>query len=89
MNLSGIDFKGNPFLYFFGFLKKLRYLDLSFTSVTGTFSNQFWNLSRLRYLDLSGNDYVNFKSFDFLSNLFSLEHLDLSKNNLGQATYWM
>jgi hypothetical protein len=27
-NLSGINFKGNPFLYFFGSLKKLRYLDL-------------------------------------------------------------
>jgi hypothetical protein len=94
VNTRGSDFPGSPFEgstfpYFIGSLKKLRYLDLSFTGVVGTLSNQLWNLSRLQHLDLSGNDDLNFKSLDFLNNLFSLEYFDLSRNNLSQATDWM
>jgi len=50
VNTRGSDFPGSPFEgstfpYFIGSLKKLRYLDLSFTGVVGT---QLWNLSRLQ-----------------------------------------
>jgi Leucine-rich repeat (LRR) protein len=63
----------------------VTHLDLSSNGLTGTFSNQLWNLSKLQYLDLSYNYAINFTSIDFISNLFSLEYLNLSGNNLGQT----
>ncbi|XP_011010633.1 PREDICTED: LRR receptor-like serine/threonine-protein kinase FLS2 isoform X2 [Populus euphratica] len=89
LNLSGSNFEGNPFPYFIGSLKELTYLDLSSIGVTGTLSNQPWNLSKLQSLDLSYNYGVNFKNLNFLSNLFFLEYLYLDENNLSQATEWI
>jgi hypothetical protein len=88
-DFQGSLFEGIPFPYFIGSLERLRYLDLSSMNIMGTLSNQFWNLSRLQYLNLSDNYNINFKSLDFLNNLFFLEYLDLSRNNLNQAIDWM
>eukprot|EP00258_Populus_trichocarpa_P026678 XP_024442697.1 receptor-like protein EIX2 [Populus trichocarpa] len=89
LNLNGSRFGGSSFPYFIGSLKKLRYLDLSSIHVDGTLSNQFWNLSRLQYLDLSYIQGVNFTSLDFLSNFFSLQHLDLRGNDLSETIDWL
>ncbi|KAI5561939.1 hypothetical protein BDE02_15G020600 [Populus trichocarpa] len=89
LNLSGSNFEESHFPYFIGYLKKLRYLDLSDIDITGTLSNQLYNLSKLQFLDLSGNYNVDFKSLDFLSNFYFLEYLDLNENNLGQVTHWI
>jgi len=88
-DFQGSSFEGIPFPYFIGSLESLRYLDLSSMNIMGTLSNQFWNLSRLQYLNLSDNYNINFKSLDFLNNLFFLEYLDISRNNLNQAIDWM
>ena len=83
------NFEETPFPYFIGYLKELRYLDLSDIDITGTLSNQLYNLSKLQFLDLGGNYNLHFKSLDFLSNFYFLEYLDLNENNLGQVTHWI
>jgi len=59
--------------------KSLAVIDLSHNYLASSTFNWLSNFSNnLVDLDLSYNDGVNFKSLDFLSNLFFLEHLQLS-----------
>ncbi|KAJ6411133.1 hypothetical protein OIU84_007815 [Salix udensis] len=89
LDLSYNNFHGSPFPSFVGSLSRLRYLSLSSTGLIGSLSYQLGNLSSLQSLDLSNNYDVSFESLDCLSHMSSLEHLDLTANNLTKASDWM
>ncbi|KAF9667454.1 hypothetical protein SADUNF_Sadunf15G0024700 [Salix dunnii] len=89
LDLSDNNFHGSPFPSFVGSLGRLRYLSLSSTGLIGSLSYQLGNLSSLQSLDLSNNYEVSFESLDFLSHMYSLEHLDLTANNLTKVSDWM
>lgn len=92
MDLSSIDFHGNSIPSFIGSLNKLRYLNLSYTSLRGEIPPQFGNLSRLRSLDLSdGDSWSNaiISNLEWVSRLSSLRVLDLSSTNLSIADDWV
>ncbi|XP_034212710.1 receptor-like protein EIX1 [Prunus dulcis] len=91
LDLSRNDFEGIPIPTFFGHLKSLRYLNLSYASFGGEIPAHLGNLSDLNYLDLSEeSDYSSlelpFNSLNRLSNLSSLKYLNLEGvdlNNIG------
>ncbi|KAJ4832473.1 hypothetical protein Tsubulata_000012, partial [Turnera subulata] len=90
LDLSSVQF---DFAYFdkLSHLTSLEILDLSgndLTSNTKWLQYQLGNLSRLQSLKLSSVG-VSFDSLAWLSHLFSLEHLDLSLNDLSNATDWL
>ncbi|EXC29911.1 LRR receptor-like serine/threonine-protein kinase GSO1 [Morus notabilis] len=74
---------------FLGFLGNLRYLDLSNTDVSGAIPTELGNLFNIKYLDLSGNSYAQVQNLKWLSNLSSLEYLDLSLLNLSKSHDWL
>ena len=89
LDLSSNDFKQSHIPEFIGSLSNLKYLDLSWTNLTGPIPHQLENLLHLQYLNLGGNDLktINFK---WLSHLSSLESLDLDSINLSSvANDWL
>ncbi|PON36603.1 LRR domain containing protein [Trema orientale] len=71
--------------HFLGSLSNLRYLNLSSTNVSGTVPVELGKLWHL----LSGNSYTNAETLEWLSNLTSLEYLDLSMMNLSRVHDWL
>ncbi|XP_014499048.1 LRR receptor-like serine/threonine-protein kinase GSO2 [Vigna radiata var. radiata] len=65
-----------------GSFTNLRYLNLSFSSFSGTIPFQLKNLSLLRYLDLGTNSLVGPVPFE-IGNLRQLQYLDLGGNFLS------
>ncbi|XP_065035192.1 receptor-like protein EIX1 [Musa acuminata AAA Group] len=90
LDLSFNDFSGIRMPEFVGSFKKLRYLNLSFTSFMGGIPARLGNLSSLYVLDLSYA--LHFTShvdnLDWLSHLTSLKHLDLSGLKLTGTPDW-
>ncbi|CAD5183939.1 unnamed protein product, partial [Musa acuminata subsp. malaccensis] len=90
LDLSFNDFSGIRMPEFVGSFKKLRYLNLSFTSFMGGIPARLGNLSSLYVLDLSYA--LHFTShvdnLDWLSHLTSLKHLDLSGLKLTDVPDW-
>uniref|UniRef100_A0A8R7RCK3 Leucine-rich repeat-containing N-terminal plant-type domain-containing protein n=1 Tax=Triticum urartu TaxID=4572 RepID=A0A8R7RCK3_TRIUA len=91
LDLSCNWFDGVQVPEFLGSLHKLRYIDLSSSSLTGMMPPHLGNLSNLRYLNLASKYGTPPYSTDitWLSQLTSLEHLDLSYVNLSTILHWV
>ncbi|XP_021818722.1 probable leucine-rich repeat receptor-like protein kinase At5g63930 [Prunus avium] len=91
LDLSLNNFQGIHIPKFFGELKSLRYLNISFAWFGGEIPPSLGNLSNLNYLDLSSSYYVS-KNLNWLSHLSSLKYLNLNRVNLSSTrgdTNWM
>ncbi|XP_075646913.1 receptor-like protein EIX2 [Castanea sativa] len=94
LNLSNINFQGVSFPYFLGSLKKLTYLDLSFTMFSGVVSPSLGNLTNLSYLNLIPSQFsdktLSVSNLYWLTNLSSLQYLNLQNIDLSKAeTHWL
>ncbi|GMN65474.1 hypothetical protein TIFTF001_034551 [Ficus carica] len=90
LDLSGINFYEQYSIpSFIGKLSKLRYLNLSYTSLNGEIPSQLGNLSSLQFLDLSGYSELYIRNPEWVSHLSSLRVLDLSSNNMSLAHDWV
>ncbi|XP_059461439.1 receptor-like protein EIX2 [Corylus avellana] len=92
-HLTYLDLSCNNFSIlpeFIGSLTKLRYLNLSYNSFSGTIPQWFGNLSSLISLDLSSNfpRLIEDHNLDWLFNLSSLRHLDMGYVNLSKVVNW-
>ncbi|KAK1364351.1 receptor-like protein EIX2 [Heracleum sosnowskyi] len=84
LSLSSYDFAG-PVPKFIGSLYSLKYLDLSHCIFEGVFPQELGKLCKLQHLDLAYPCYeTDGNNFDWLFNLTSLTHLDLSGNSINQ-----
>ncbi|KAF9671197.1 hypothetical protein SADUNF_Sadunf12G0022400 [Salix dunnii] len=90
--LNYLDLSLNNFddsmMNFIGSLTSLRYLNLSNNLFTVPIPCQLGNLSRLQSLDLSYSIDASVENLDWLSQLSSLESLDLSGSNLSKVNDW-
>ncbi|KAJ4907066.1 disease resistance family protein / LRR family protein [Raphanus sativus] len=99
LDLSSNDFKFLKFPEFIGGIVSLRYLNLSFTTLSGEVPASFGNLSKLESLDLYAQPFSNYfyKKYLRASNLgwlsglsSSLTHLNLGFVNLsGAGETWL
>ncbi|KAJ7969958.1 Leucine-rich repeat receptor protein kinase [Quillaja saponaria] len=91
LDLSGNNFQATPIPMFFGSMEQLRYLNLSSSQFGGRVPTNLGNLTNLRILDLSteyssGDQlqlYVD--GIDWISQLSSLQHLDMSGVSMLKA----
>ena len=88
LDLSSISLSGNSIPSFIGNLSKLRYLNLSHTSLNGQIPPQLGNLSSLQFLDLSSNG-ISMENLGWASHLSSLQVLDLSGARMTTAYDWV
>ncbi|KAK2976426.1 hypothetical protein RJ640_001819 [Escallonia rubra] len=90
LDLSLNDFGGIQIPSFISSLRTLRYLNLSHAGFGGLIPPGLGNLSDLRTLDLGYSSYIlRAENFRWLSDLFFLQHLDLSYADLSQASDWL
>ncbi|XP_062076596.1 receptor-like protein EIX2 [Humulus lupulus] len=90
-HLNYLDLSGNNFSYskipnFFGSMKNLKYLNLSHAYLGGLISLQFANLTSLQVLDLRGLYDVSTRTFQWASNLLSLQYLDMNSVSCSNAS---
>ncbi|XP_039116734.1 receptor-like protein EIX1 [Dioscorea cayenensis subsp. rotundata] len=89
LDLSWNDFSGTSFPSFISQFKELKHLNLSGVGFQGSIPADFGNLSSLQTLDLSYNTLVIYDEHadhEWLSHLTSLQHLDLTQNNIGNSS---
>ncbi|KAM1638529.1 hypothetical protein ACFXTN_007931 [Malus domestica] len=82
LDLSLNSFDSNQIPKFFGELKSLQYLNLSFAHFGGEIPSSLGNLSSLDFLDLGSNHYLSSKNLNWLSHLSSLKYINLNGVNL-------
>ncbi|KAK9937538.1 hypothetical protein M0R45_014319 [Rubus argutus] len=84
LDLSGNHFEGIHIPKFFGQLKSLRYLNISYAYFAGEIPPSLANLSNLNYLDIRGNSFkTSSKNLNWLSPLSSLKYINLGGLDLG------
>ncbi|KAE8077768.1 hypothetical protein FH972_016298 [Carpinus fangiana] len=88
LDLSWNNFGGYHIPSFFGYLRNLRYLNLSYAGFVGGSPHQLANLSNLHYLGIGGLS-LQVDSLEWLSHLSMLEFLDMSMVNLSEASNWL
>jgi Leucine-rich repeat (LRR) protein len=81
LNLSSNDFKGTNIPIFFGSLRNLRYVDLSYCNFGGQIPIQFEALLHLKYLNLFFNHLSGLIPHQ-LGDLSNLQFLNLGYNHL-------
>ncbi|KAM0949541.1 putative leucine-rich repeat-containing, plant-type, leucine-rich repeat domain superfamily [Dioscorea sansibarensis] len=94
LDLSMNFFGGIQIPSFIGSLAHLRYLDLSCAGFSGLVPHQLGNLSRLHHLDLSNPFYSSWNKLHivgshWLSNLSSIQYLNLNFVDLSKAPHWL
>ncbi|XP_027357255.1 receptor-like protein EIX2 [Abrus precatorius] len=85
LDLSRNHFYGSQIPMFFGSMQRLRYLSLSDSYFGGRIPSSLGNLKNLSLLDLSWNFYLEANDINWISQLESLEHLDMIGVYLGDA----
>ncbi|XP_074576784.1 receptor-like protein EIX2 [Curcuma longa] len=80
LDLSYNNFNGLQIPSFIGYLKRLKYLNLSNAGFAGTIPFNVGNLSELQYLDLSSS----FQLRQWVTGLSSLRHLKMSGVDLSK-----
>ena len=86
--LSFIKFYYNSIPSFIGTFSKLRYLNLSFTSLSGEVPPQLGKLSSLQVLYLKNTD-LEIRNLEWASRCTSLQLLDLNSTNISRAQDWV
>ncbi|XP_021813238.1 LRR receptor-like serine/threonine-protein kinase FLS2 [Prunus avium] len=90
LDLSLNNFEGIQIPKFFGELKTLRYLNISFAEFTGEIPPSLGNLSNLNYLDVCfSSSKIYSKNLNWLSHLSSLKYLNLNEVDLSSSTGWL
>ncbi|XP_068321382.1 receptor-like protein EIX2 [Pyrus communis] len=84
LDLSYNEFQGIRIPMFFGELKSLQYLNLSFASFGGEIPPSLGNLSSLNILDLGMNFRLSSGNLTWLSHLSSLKYLNLNYVDLSR-----
>ncbi|CAN6717070.1 unnamed protein product [Malus baccata var. baccata] len=82
LDLSQNWFDRSQIPKFFGELKSLQYLNLSYASFGGEIPSSLGNLSSLNFLDLGWNYDLSSKNLNWLSHLSSLKYINLKGVNL-------
>ncbi|KAL6283138.1 hypothetical protein ACE6H2_014067 [Prunus campanulata] len=88
LDLSWNNFEGIHIPNFFGELKTLRYLNISFAEFAGEIPPSLANLSNLNYLDVDYS-YLSSKNLNWLSHLSSLKYLNLNGVDFHSNTNWL
>ncbi|KAK9069820.1 hypothetical protein SSX86_010216 [Deinandra increscens subsp. villosa] len=93
LDLSCNDFEENHVPQLIGSLQNLRYLNLSYSNLSGVIPPKLGNLSELRVLSLgSGYDeskYASMKNMQWLSSLGKLHHLDMGGIYFDKGSDWL
>ncbi|XP_028786513.1 receptor-like protein EIX2, partial [Neltuma alba] len=88
LNLNFNDFGGNEIPKCIGSLNQLRKLILSDAGLGGIIPHELQNLSNLETLDLGFNYGLISTDLEWISNVSSLRHLDLSEADLSKVISW-
>ncbi|KAF7824721.1 receptor-like protein EIX2 [Senna tora] len=86
LDLSGKNFHASPVPMFLGSMKQLTHLFLSRSNFSGSIPHNLGNLTNLVLLDLRGIRHLQIDDgIQWISQLQSLQHLDMSYVNLSKA----
>ena len=88
LDLANNAFQGN-IPEFLGSLKSLRHLDLTWSGFGETIPQQLGNLTNLQYLALASIGALRANSFHWLSQLSSLQYLDMNGVQFNDETDWL
>ncbi|CAJ1968015.1 unnamed protein product [Sphenostylis stenocarpa] len=85
LDLSGNNFNTSSIPMFIQSMEQLQFLSLSNCHLSGSIPHSSGNLTKLRLLDLSFNSLLYVDDFYWISQLSSLQYLDMSDVYLGKA----